>query len=196
MVHNTGRGGKDDISKLTGWEELDNPLLHLSKADVVPGGNTSGLVDTSVELDDDLAGAMVIDLLELANVACSQEVNVRICRDFSSEGERKKKKPMCKDPGNQSFGHLKDRGRREDMTIRLVISPNLVVYGIYLFLLIPARISHPSYPKCKMTPRLAYKKNYTHTMLLHDTQELDNDLGGRSDENLPLPSLLGIVDRV
>jgi len=31
---------------------------------------------------------------------------------------------MCKDPGSQSFGHLKDGGRREDMTIRLVISPN------------------------------------------------------------------------
>ena len=33
-------------------------------------------------------------------------------------------------------------------------------------------------------------------MLLHDTQELDDDLGARSDEDLSLAGLLGIVDRV
>lgn len=30
-------------------------------------------------------------------------------------------------------------------------------------------------------------------MLLHDSQELDNDLGGRSDQDLTLASLLGVV---
>lgn len=33
-------------------------------------------------------------------------------------------------------------------------------------------------------------------MLLHDSQELDDDLGARSDKDLSLASLLGIVDRV
>lgn len=33
-------------------------------------------------------------------------------------------------------------------------------------------------------------------MLLHDAQELDNDLGRRSDQNLALASLLGVVDGV
>ena len=31
-------------------------------------------------------------------------------------------------------------------------------------------------------------------MLLHDTQELDDDLGARSDEDLSLAGLLGVVD--
>jgi hypothetical protein len=31
-------------------------------------------------------------------------------------------------------------------------------------------------------------------VLLHDAQELDNDLGGRSDQNLALAGLLGVVD--
>lgn len=31
-------------------------------------------------------------------------------------------------------------------------------------------------------------------MLLHDLQELDNDLGRRSDQDLALAGLLGIVD--
>lgn len=34
------------------------------------------------------------------------------------------------------------------------------------------------------------------TVLLHDSQELDNDLGGRSDQDLTLASLLGVVDGI
>lgn len=33
-------------------------------------------------------------------------------------------------------------------------------------------------------------------MLLHDREELDNDLGARSDQDLALAGLLGVVDRV
>lgn len=33
-----------------------------------------------------------------------------------------------------------------------------------------------------------------HTVLLHDLQELDNDLGRRSDQDLTLAGLLGVVD--
>ena len=32
------------------------------------------------------------------------------------------------------------------------------------------------------------------TVLLHDLEELDNDLGGRADQDLTLASLLGVVD--
>lgn len=34
------------------------------------------------------------------------------------------------------------------------------------------------------------------TVLLHDAQELDDNLGARPDQDLPLSSLLGIVDGV
>lgn len=33
-------------------------------------------------------------------------------------------------------------------------------------------------------------------MLLHDREELDNDLGARADQNLTLALLLGVVDSV
>lgn len=33
-----------------------------------------------------------------------------------------------------------------------------------------------------------------HTVLLHDSQELDDDLGARSDQDLALACLLGVVD--
>lgn len=69
VVHDTGRGGEDDVAELTGRQQLDNPLLELGETDVVAGRDDTSLVETAVELDDDLAGAVVIDLLELANVA-------------------------------------------------------------------------------------------------------------------------------
>jgi len=34
------------------------------------------------------------------------------------------------------------------------------------------------------------------TMTLHDAQKLDNDLGGRADEDLALAGLLSVVDGV
>lgn len=35
-----------------------------------------------------------------------------------------------------------------------------------------------------------------HTVLLHDREELDDDLGGGADQDLALASLLGVVDGV
>ena len=68
VVHDTGGGGQDDVTELTGRKELDNPLLDIAELDVVAGRDDTGLVDAAVELDDDLAVAVVVDLLELANV--------------------------------------------------------------------------------------------------------------------------------
>jgi hypothetical protein len=69
VVHDTGRRGEDDETELTGGQQLDDPLLHVLQLDVVAGRNDTGLVDAAVELDDDLAVAVVVDLLELADVA-------------------------------------------------------------------------------------------------------------------------------
>lgn len=41
---------------------------------------------------------------------------------------------------------------------------------------------------------LICRKNFGHTVLLHDSQELDDDLGARSDHDLALAGLLGVVD--
>lgn len=70
VVHDTSRGGKDNVTELTGRKELDNPLLHVLELDVVAGRDDTSLVETSVKLDDNLAVAVVVNLLELANVAC------------------------------------------------------------------------------------------------------------------------------
>jgi hypothetical protein len=69
VVHDTGRGGQDDVAELTSRKELDNPLLELRKADVVAGRDDTGLVEAAVELNNDLAGSVVVKFLELTNVS-------------------------------------------------------------------------------------------------------------------------------
>jgi hypothetical protein len=68
VVHDTGRGGQDDVAELTSGKELDNPLLELGETDVVAGRDDTGLVETAVELNNDLAGSVVVKFLELTNV--------------------------------------------------------------------------------------------------------------------------------
>jgi hypothetical protein len=53
---------------LTGRKQVGGPLLEIGKLDVETGGDNTALVDTTDELDNDLAGTVVINLLELANV--------------------------------------------------------------------------------------------------------------------------------
>ena len=69
MVHDTGGGSQDNVAELTGRQQLGDPLLEVGEADVVAGRDDTGLVEAAVELNNDLARAVVIDLLELANVA-------------------------------------------------------------------------------------------------------------------------------
>ena len=69
VIHDSSRCGENDVAELTRRKELHDPLLQVSELNVVSGGDDTGLVETSVELDDDLAVAMIIDFLKFANVA-------------------------------------------------------------------------------------------------------------------------------
>ena len=69
VVHDTGRGGEDDLAERTGGEELGDPVLDAVNSDVEPGGYDAGLVQSAGELNDDLVTTVVVDDLELADVA-------------------------------------------------------------------------------------------------------------------------------
>lgn len=92
VVHDASGGGQDDVAELTRGQQPNGPLLEVGQLDVVAGRDDTGLVETvegvsgdarsgsrcllyvpAVELDNDLAGAVVVDLLELANVAWRQD---------------------------------------------------------------------------------------------------------------------------
>ena len=50
-------------------QQVGDVLLDLAERDVEARRDDTGLVDPAVELDNDLAGAVVVDDLELADVA-------------------------------------------------------------------------------------------------------------------------------
>lgn len=73
VVHDAGRGREDDEAERTGGEEQVDPRLDLVNLNVEAGRDDASLVEPTVELDDDLAGAVVVDDLELADVACEDD---------------------------------------------------------------------------------------------------------------------------
>jgi hypothetical protein len=68
VVHDTSRGGEDNETELTGGEEVSHPLFNVVLLDVEAWGDDTALVDTADQLDDDLAGTVVIDDFEFTNV--------------------------------------------------------------------------------------------------------------------------------
>jgi hypothetical protein len=68
VVHDAEGGRQDNEAELAGGQDGADPLLESLAADVEAGADGTALVQAAVEVDDDLAGAVVVDDLELANV--------------------------------------------------------------------------------------------------------------------------------
>lgn len=103
VVHNASTGGEDNVSELTRRQKLDNPLLEITELNVVARRDDTSLVETAVELNDNLSAAVIVDFLEFANVACPKPVSARSRRrDFEMLRSNKhianmgRRKEMCK----------------------------------------------------------------------------------------------------
>jgi hypothetical protein len=68
VIHDTSRGGQDEVTELTSGQQVGSPLFELTELDVEARRDDTTLVKTAIELDDDLTGTVVIDLLEFTNV--------------------------------------------------------------------------------------------------------------------------------
>jgi hypothetical protein len=68
MVHDSSTGGEHNVTKLTGWEKLDDPLLEITELYVVSWVDATSLVEASVQLNDNLSVTVIINLLEFSNV--------------------------------------------------------------------------------------------------------------------------------
>jgi hypothetical protein len=73
VVHDTSRGGQDDETKLTRRKELDGPVLKVTELNRVTGVDDTALVETAVELDNDLARAVVVNLLKFTDVTYEKD---------------------------------------------------------------------------------------------------------------------------
>jgi hypothetical protein len=69
VVNNTLRSRQHNDTKLTGRQKLVHPLFHISDLHVVAGRDSTALVQTAVQGNDDLARAMVINDFKVVNVA-------------------------------------------------------------------------------------------------------------------------------
>ena len=55
VVHDTVGSGENDISELSGWEDVVDELLEVLDLEVVSGRDDTALVQSAVQLNDDLA---------------------------------------------------------------------------------------------------------------------------------------------
>eukprot|EP00322_Chrysochromulina_rotalis_P026222 CAMPEP_0115835906 /NCGR_PEP_ID=MMETSP0287-20121206/4436_1 /TAXON_ID=412157 /ORGANISM="Chrysochromulina rotalis, Strain UIO044" /LENGTH=167 /DNA_ID=CAMNT_0003289379 /DNA_START=172 /DNA_END=675 /DNA_ORIENTATION=+ len=73
VIHDAIRRRQDDVAELARRQQVDDPLLNVAIADVKARRDDTALVNPSDQIDNDLAAAVIIDNLELTNVACRED---------------------------------------------------------------------------------------------------------------------------
>ena len=68
VVHDSQVSGEDNDTELTGWEDGGGEVLEVLQLEVESWGDDTALVESTVEVDNDLAIAGVINDLELVDV--------------------------------------------------------------------------------------------------------------------------------
>ena len=68
VVHDSHGGGQDDMTELTAGKEVVGPHLNLVDLDIEAGRDASALVQTTVEVNHDLSGAVVINHGDIVDV--------------------------------------------------------------------------------------------------------------------------------
>lgn len=68
VIHNALRGGQHDVTELTAGKQVAGPHLDLVHLDIEAGRDATALVQTTNEIDHDLAGAVIIDHGDVTNV--------------------------------------------------------------------------------------------------------------------------------
>eukprot|EP00955_Chlamydomonas_euryale_P089602 364480-Chlamydomonas_euryale.AAC.11 len=68
MVHDALGGGEHDQAEATARKQARHPVLNRHVADVVARRDDTALVQAAVELDHNLASAVVVNQLEIADV--------------------------------------------------------------------------------------------------------------------------------
>ena len=71
VVDDAGRRREHDVAELARREQVVDLLLDVCDLDVKARRHDAALVDAAAQVDDDLARAVVVDDLEVADVACA-----------------------------------------------------------------------------------------------------------------------------
>jgi hypothetical protein len=68
VIHDAQVSGENNVAEKTRGQKILNPMLDLVQLDVETGRDDSALVDASIELHNNLAGAAIINDFKLTNV--------------------------------------------------------------------------------------------------------------------------------
>lgn len=79
---NTVGSGQDNVTKLSGRQNLAGPFFQILQSDIKSWGNDSAFVKSTQQLDDDLIASMVINELEFSNVSISLHESQEFDDDF------------------------------------------------------------------------------------------------------------------
>jgi len=85
VVHDAEGSCEDDEAKLTAGEDVRDPLIEAVEGDIEAGGEDTALVDAAEEGDDNLAVAVVVNDLVLADVSVHLH-NVKEAEDHTAAG--------------------------------------------------------------------------------------------------------------
>ncbi|KAH3664110.1 hypothetical protein OGAPHI_004824 [Ogataea philodendri] len=69
VVHDTSRGGQDNVTELSSWQQVSSPSLDVVDLDVESWLDDTTLVESTVQLDNNLSGSVVVNVFEFSNVA-------------------------------------------------------------------------------------------------------------------------------
>lgn len=82
MVNKTLVGGDDDESELSRWEDSVGELVDVLGSHRESWGDDSGLVDSSVQVNNDLASSGIVDDLKVVDVALLLHLDQELDKDL------------------------------------------------------------------------------------------------------------------
>ncbi len=74
MVHDPEGGGQDDITKLSGGQDVVDELLEVLERQVISWGDHATFIQSAVELNNDLSTSLIINYLKFIDVTYAFQI--------------------------------------------------------------------------------------------------------------------------
>jgi hypothetical protein len=69
MIHNSSTGGEDNIANTSRRQKLVDPFLKIRQSNIEAWGDDAALIESAIELYDNLSRTMIVDFLKFANIS-------------------------------------------------------------------------------------------------------------------------------
>lgn len=87
VIHDTAGGSQNYIAELTRGQQVVGPFLNVVDGYIEAGGDDTALVQATGEIDNNLAGTMVINDFEFTNVTMFHHYSQELDDDFGARTE-------------------------------------------------------------------------------------------------------------